>query len=79
MTLILDTTVFGFKSVIEKVVSLVVLVISLLPFTEYLIVYLLRMPLRGTGSLQVSIILKNSASPDKCLTAVGAKTIDSKL
>ncbi len=41
--------------------------------------YLLRMQLRGTGSLQVRIILKNGASPDKCLTAVGAKTIDSKL
>ncbi len=59
MTLILDTTVFGFRSVIEKVVSLVVLVISLLPFTEYLIVYLLRMSLRGIGSFQVSRTLKN--------------------
>ena len=74
MTLILDTTVFGFRSVIEKVVSLVVLVISLLPFTEYLIVYLLRMPLRGTGSLQVRRTLNNIAIPFKFLTAEGAKT-----
>ena len=74
MTLILDTTVFGLRSVIEKVVSLVVLVISLLPFTEYLIVYLLRMPLRGTGSLQVNITLNNIATPFKPLTAEGANT-----
>ncbi len=74
MTLIFDTTVFGFKSVIEKVVSLVVLFISLLPFTEYLIVYLLRMPLRGTGSLQVRRTLKNNASPSKFPTATGTKT-----
>ena len=79
MTLILDTTVFGFRSVIEKVVSLVVLVISLLPFTEYLIVYLLRMPLRGTGSLQVRRTLNNIAIPFKFLTAVGAKTSHIKL
>ncbi len=73
MTLILDTTMFGLRSVIEKVVSLVVLVISLLPFTEYLIVYLLRMPLRETGSLQVRRTLNNIGSPVKFLTAVGPR------
>lgn len=35
VTLMLDTTVLGLRSVIMKVVALVVLVISLLPFTEY--------------------------------------------
>ncbi len=74
MTLILDTTVFGLRSVIEKVVSLVVLVISLLPFTEYLIVYLLRMPLRGTGSLQDNITLKYKIILSTFLTTEGPAT-----
>ncbi len=74
MTLILDTTVFGFRSVIEKVVSLVVLVISLLPFTEYLIVYLLRMPLRGTGSLQDNTTLKYKIILSMFLTTEGPAT-----
>ncbi len=74
MTLIFDTTVFGFKSVIEKVVSLVVLVISLLPFTEYLIVYLLRMPLRGTGSLQDNTTLKYKRILSTFLTTEGPVT-----
>ena len=61
----LETIVFGFKSIIIKVVIVVVFLIRALPFIEYRMVYWIRIPLSGAGSSQVKSIVSSFGVPAK--------------
>ena len=67
----LDTAVFGFKLEILKVVIVVVFLLGALPFTEYRMVYWLRIPLSCAGSLQIKSTEKKFALLTRLRTIVG--------
>jgi len=70
-TVMLETSVLGWRFEIVNIVSMVISVhVWLLP-TEYLMVYWWRIPLRGAGSSQVKMTLRSFASPARLRTLDG--------
>ena len=67
----LETLVFGFKSIILNVVIVVVLLLKALPFTGYTMVYWIRIPLSCEGASQVKCIEYSFGVPTKLRTIVG--------
>ena len=67
----LETLVFGFKSTIFNVVIVVMLLVRALPFTEYRMVYWIRIPLSCEGASQVKSIEYSFGVPTKLRTIVG--------